>query len=449
MEDALADAQRKVARLRRVAAEDPSHRPTLAMTLDGLGLLLGVSRRRDLAAAATQEAVDLYRDLARAEPAAYRAPLATTLANLGGHLSELGKHSSAVTVIREAVELSRDHPAELASALTSLGLTLSDMGRLDDAIAATLEAIALYRPIVIADAKAHAGHLAAALAGVIQQLHDAGRAEDARPYGHEAAGLRRWLQVAEPDMVAFIDDLIAKHGYVITEDGRYTKITTPAQPSTMDETARQRVRTLNARGLDLIAENRLNEAVNEFADAIHLLRAQRPTDASALGMCLHNHALALGKLGRTAEALYSLDEAIHLRRMLVKGKPDLHQPLLAESLNDLGRRLGELGRHADGLIALEESVALFRKTDNADGLAMSVNNLAIRLCDLRRHEEALTATDEALDLYRRLSADNPAAYLPLLAMTMDNLELRYRHLGRHRDARAAAREAKAIRRGIG
>ncbi|SNB74288.1 Anaphase-promoting complex subunit 5, partial [Thermoflexus hugenholtzii JAD2] len=63
--------------------------------------------RREEALTATQEAVELYRQLAAQHPQAFLPDLASSLTNLGAMLSELGRREEALQVIQEAVELYR------------------------------------------------------------------------------------------------------------------------------------------------------------------------------------------------------------------------------------------------------------------------------------------------------------------------------------------------------
>ena len=85
----------------------------------------------------TQEAADIYRELAAALPDRYRPGLASVLASLGGRLAELGHLAEAVPPVEEAVAIYRELAAELpdryrsglASALARLAAVMSRLGR--------------------------------------------------------------------------------------------------------------------------------------------------------------------------------------------------------------------------------------------------------------------------------------------------------------------------------
>ena len=89
-----------------------------------------------------REAVDLYRVLAQASPAAYTPDLARSLNNLATILSEAGRSGEALEVAQEAVDLYRElaqaSPAAytpgLAGALNNLATILSEEGQYEEAL---------------------------------------------------------------------------------------------------------------------------------------------------------------------------------------------------------------------------------------------------------------------------------------------------------------------------
>ena len=120
-----------------------------AIALVMTGYALSALGRREAALAATQEAADLYRELARANPPAFRPDLATSLNNLGRDLSALGRREEALQATQEAADLYRElaranPPAflpDLATSLNNLGDRLSETGQREEALAAYEEAV--------------------------------------------------------------------------------------------------------------------------------------------------------------------------------------------------------------------------------------------------------------------------------------------------------------------
>ena len=82
-----------------LATDDAERAPVLGM----LGYALSALGRREEALRATQEAVEIHRGLARADPQAFLPDLATSLNNLGAMLSELGRREEALAACEKAV----------------------------------------------------------------------------------------------------------------------------------------------------------------------------------------------------------------------------------------------------------------------------------------------------------------------------------------------------------
>ena len=97
---------------------------------------------RNEALEAAREAVELYRGLAKASPAAYTPDLAGSLNNLATFLSEVGERNEALEAAREAVELRRvlveaspaAYTPDLAMSLNNLATFLSEVGERDGAL---------------------------------------------------------------------------------------------------------------------------------------------------------------------------------------------------------------------------------------------------------------------------------------------------------------------------
>ena len=94
-----------------------------------------------------QEAVDLYRVLAQASPAAYTPDLARSLSNLAAILSGVGRSGEALEVAQEAVDLYRvlaqaspaAYTPDLARSLSNLATILSEEGQYEEALNVFIE----------------------------------------------------------------------------------------------------------------------------------------------------------------------------------------------------------------------------------------------------------------------------------------------------------------------
>jgi tetratricopeptide (TPR) repeat protein len=184
-----------------------------ARLANNLGVRLSNLGRREDALGATQEAVDIRRQLALLRPDAFRPHLASGLNNLGNRLSDLGRREDALLATQEAVEiyrgLARQRPdaflPDLARSLNNLGNRLSDLGRREDALVATNEAVEIRRQLARQRPDAFLPDLATSLNNLGNRFRDLGRREDALVPTNEAVEIRRQLARQRPD--AFLPDL--------------------------------------------------------------------------------------------------------------------------------------------------------------------------------------------------------------------------------------------------
>jgi hypothetical protein len=95
--------------------------------------------------------------------------------------------------------------------------------------------------------------------------------------------------------------------------------------------------------------------------------------------------------------LAAAEESAGVYRRLAVANPDVHEPDLAISLNNLSVRYGEAGRRAEGLAAITEAVAIGRRLALADpdayesDLAISLDILSDRYGEADRQVIAIAA----------------------------------------------------------
>jgi tetratricopeptide (TPR) repeat protein len=162
------------------------------MVLSNLG-------RREQALGATEEAVEIYRGLAAANPAAFETDLAKALNNLGMGLSNLGRREPALQATEEAVEiygrLAAANPAafepDLAKSLWAYAWVraASEYG-LAEAFTAVQEAAEIYGRL----ARSHPEVFTDDLRGTLRTLADV---LDGLDRHDEAGELRRSLDADE------------------------------------------------------------------------------------------------------------------------------------------------------------------------------------------------------------------------------------------------------------
>ena len=299
---------------------------------------LGVRRAQlgDLAGArdAAEEAVGLYRKLARDHPDAVRPGLARSLSNLGNHYWDVGRPEDALAAEEEAVSIRRElaearpdvFQPDLATSLSNLGLHLAAVGRAQDALAAEQEATAIYRELAEARPDAFQPDLATSLSNLGLHLAAVGRAQDALAAEEEAVAIRRELAEARPDAFR------------------------PALASSLSNLGNR----LSAVGHPQDALAAAEEATDIYGE---LAEARPDAFRPDLASSLRNLGIRLANLGHPEEALEAAEEATAIDRELAQARPSAHGFALAGSLGALGQRRAALGNLDGAIAAAHEGIA--------------------------------------------------------------------------------------------
>ena len=212
---------------------------------------------------------------------------------------------------------------------------------------------------------------------------------------------------------------------------------------------------LSSLGSRLSELGRPAEALPVIEEAITIrqeLAASSDRYRPDLANSLINLGVALFELGRLTEALAADREAAAIRQELAAGDPDRYRPDLAASLANLSLRLFALGRYSEALRVTEEAAAIRRELAAADpdryrpDVALSLDALGIRFSALGRYSEALRVTEEAVAIHRELVTADPDRYRPDLAQSLGNLGVTFSELGRSAEALPFTEEALVIRR---
>ncbi len=199
-------AEAALAVTRRLAASAERSPEQQARWANNLSIRLSDVGDRVGALVAAREAVELYRGLAEASPAAYTPDLAGSLSNLATILSEVGERNEALEAAREAVRLRRAlveaspqaYTPDLAMSLTNLAISLSEVGERNEALEAAREAVELYRGLAVASPQAYTPDLARSLSNLANRLSAVGERNEALEAAREAVELYRGLAEASP-----------------------------------------------------------------------------------------------------------------------------------------------------------------------------------------------------------------------------------------------------------
>ena len=458
-------------RLQRRVVEWASSRleafdPFRAQALTNLGLLLGAVGQREEAVKPAEEAVRIYRELAKTNPA-FLGPLASALNTLGVSYGELGRREEALKPTEEAVRIRRGlaqtNPAtlvDLARALNNLGIRYGELGRREEALKPTEEAVRITRELAKTNPAAR-GDLAKALNNLGNRLSDVGRREQALIAAEEAVRIRRELVQGNPAARGDLAKALNNLGIRYSELGRREQALKPAEEAV--RITRELATTnpaylgdladfLNNLGIRYSELGRREEALKPMEEGLAITRELAKTNPAFLGhlaMTLTNLGVSYSDLGRREEALKPSQEAVRITRELAQTNPAFRGDL-ADALNNLGIRLSELDRHAEALEATAEATRIYRELAQTNpafqgDLAIALNNLGNRLSELGRPGEALTAAEEAVRIRRELAQTNPVS-LGDLAIALNNLGIRLSERGRREEALKSTEESVRITR---
>lgn len=394
--EALDSVDEAIALFRQLTDESVRAQSELAfaLTVQG-GILREMRDKADESISATQESVNLFRQLCVADSTTYEPGLAGALTELSYSLSGLGgREMEARAAAEESVELFRReagsgsiaYQSGLAAALLALTVSLEGSVAADDiALEAAEETVDLYRQLVLVDRPAFEPGLADALMrrSSLKGRAD-GRAADAVTDVEEALALYKRLAAENPALyearcAAALSNFVATVG--------------PVRPQSRD----------------------LIKAGNE---AVALFRRLASRDPGTYDIGLAATLLNLGNAlaaddGRRAEGLALTRESVALFRRMWTADAVHYERGLASALDTLASTLRRIGTHeAEAVDAATESVTLHRRlfvadpSDDGAGLASALHSLSHCVEDNGSLAEAKIYAEEAMRMYGRLSAQD-------------------------------------------
>jgi tetratricopeptide (TPR) repeat protein len=160
------------------------------------------------------------------------------------------------------------------------------------------------------------------------------------------------------------------------------------------------------KGIDLDAQGKYDEAIQDFDNAIDI----NPQYADAWA----NKGWALNNLGKYSEAIKAYDKAIELN------------PQDANSWNNKGWAFNNLGNFAETIIVCEKAIELNPQ------LAEAWSNIGNALLNQNKYDDAIRAYDNATDIN------------PQYAKVLYNKGVALQKLGRNSEAQAAYDRAKEL-----
>jgi tetratricopeptide (TPR) repeat protein len=200
----------------------------------------------------------------------------------------------------------------------------------------------------------------------------------------------------------------------------------------------------------LVALGRAAEALPFLQEALTLYQDLGAEMLPARLQCLGTFSEALTQLGRLSEALALAEKAVATSQAEMSTiDPERTagaQLTLAGHLINLCGCLADVDRHGDALAVIEEAVTLYRRhrldaKDQTQAFARALLCQGNELHHLGRNEEAAESLEEAITLSRDLETERTTAFESDLALALADLSLLYEQIGRLEDARQALLEA--------
>ncbi|GAA1521052.1 hypothetical protein GCM10009677_62620 [Sphaerisporangium rubeum] len=419
---ALDNSRRALAESRLLFERDPGHAPALGSVLINHGTHLTRNGLAAEALAATQEAVGIYRILARASPAAYERGLALATNNLSVDLGHAGRFTEALAAAEQAVDIyrrltkdtSRTHEPNLALALFNVGTHLSSLGRLEEALPILDQVAGIHRALVDGGTSGFEPELARSLDTLIVVQRGLGLIDEALTTSEHAVAIRQRL--AELNPIAHergLTRLLEFVGVTLAEQGRHT------------------------------------EAVTLLHQAMRTAQPPEPKHLGHVGRSLVTASRSLTELGRDADALAASEQAVEILRHQEEQSPGSCRYELGVALGNLAYDLSAAGRPEAAARALNESLAIIERlaseypgTYDAD-LGRLLHSRAMHLVREGNPEGALLSARRAIELLETHSADDPAHYQEPLGMALNGLGVILGMLGRREEALAASRRGIA------
>jgi tetratricopeptide (TPR) repeat protein len=206
----------------------------------------------------------------------------------------------------------------------------------------------------------------------------------------------------------------------------------------------------------LHAERGENVPAVEVFDLVYRLLEEVPNrtrrEEELLATTAYDLAVEMHSIGPDA-ALKAAREALARIRSLHGADPGTYERLLSRALGHLGIIYAELGRSADAVHMMSEAVSVLRHLaeqpdpEAAVRLAAELGHLGEQLGVQRHYGEAFQALDESLASFRRIRPE-PARFREQFARTLLVTGRLLLDQGRVTESRRVAQEGVEVRRGL-
>ncbi|WP_259015059.1 tetratricopeptide repeat protein, partial [Emticicia fluvialis] len=204
--------------------------------------------------------------------------------------------------------------------------------------------------------------------------------------------------------------------------------------------------------------NFFDEAIEIYKEALEIYRNLAKTNPQVyqpyVATTLNNLAVLHSAKNELEDAEKEYQEALEIRRNLAKTNPQVYQPYVAMTLNNLGNLHSAKNELEDAEKEYQEALEIRRNLAKTNPqvyqpyVAMTLNNLAVLHSAKNELEDAEKEYQEALEIYKNLAKTNPQVYQPYVAMTLNNLGNLHSAKNELEDAEKEYQEALEIRRNL-
>ncbi len=365
----------------------------VAATLNNLGNLYQVTQGLKEGEVSLQEALAIYRDLAKANPQAYLSYVAATLNNLGALYYQTQRFKEGEASYQEALTIRRDlAKANPQAYLPDVVMTLNNLGnlyyktqRFEEGEASYQEALTICRELAKVNPQAHLTYVAGTLSNLGVLYKNTQRLKEAETSYQEALTIRRDLAKANPQ--AYLPDVAM---------------------------------TLNNLGLLYSNTQRFKEGEASYQETLTIYRDLAKANPQAylpdVARTLNNLGVLYKNTQRLKEGEASYQEALTTYRDLAKANPQAYLSYVAGILNNLGNLYSDTQRFEEGEASYQEALTTYRDLAKANpqvyrkDLADTLFKIALSYFEQGKTVEIRPYIDEAVTLYRELWQAHPELY---------------------------------------
>ncbi|AXX30271.1 tetratricopeptide repeat protein [Actinosynnema pretiosum subsp. pretiosum] len=407
-----------------------------------------------------QEIATRYPEVYRAEVASALAVHGSALSEVGEHARALDALTEAVGIYRALEERSPGaHRRELLATEINLAGELSEVDRNEEALRAAESVLAACRDLVAQERAAHLPDLGNALLMEARLTHRAGRYADAEQAALEASSIYCELSAELPDAYRHLAARAANtRGIALNALGRQAEALEVLNDVLVERVALAGRHRDAYQGELASAYHNTSTVLDELGQAeaglaagsqafreLRELVTRSPGHTRQMASVASTLGVRMAENDRAEAGALLTRLAVEALRPVEAEAPDVVGPDLAMALDNLGLVLSALGRDAEALEALSDAVDRYRVLVAGDsdahlsGLAHALHNRSIRLGDLGRPDEAVADSREATGLFRELAGRHPGTPSIRLARALVNLTGQLGDAGL--DATGTAREA--------